>query len=356
MTFTKRNATPKQISIYVSVIVTIILVASNSIAYFLFYHTTNLWIIAGTTLFTILVTYFAFNIALESFLYRRIKLIYKSIHQLKVRNQNDELKTRIRNSDDIISDVNADVLEWAQDKKEEIDELKQLEEYRKEFIGNLSHELKTPIFNIQGYITTLIDGGAEDAEMMEKYLQNAERNVERMISLVEDLDTIHKLESSRMHLEMEKFDVVKLAKEVMDMQEMKAQQKGIQISFKEEYSKPLWVYADKHSIKQVFTNLIVNSIVYGNEGGSTKIAYYDMDENILVEVADDGPGIDEKHLPRLFERFYRVDKSRSRHQGGTGLGLSIVKHIMESHQQSINVRSTINHGSTFSFTLKKFKA
>jgi two-component system phosphate regulon sensor histidine kinase PhoR len=356
MTFTKRNATPKQISIYVSVIVTVLLVAVNSLTYFLVFRAANVWIIGGMTLFTVLVTYFAFNIALESFLYRRIKLIYKSIHQLKVRNQNDELKTRIRDSDDIISDVNADVLEWAQDKKEEIDELKQLEEYRKEFIGNLSHELKTPIFNIQGYITTLIDGGAEDTEMMEKYLQNAERNVERMISLVEDLDTIHKLESSRMHLEMEKFDVVKLGKEVMDMQEMKAQQKGIQLSFKEEYSKPFWVYADKHSIKQVFTNLIVNSIVYGNEGGNTKIAYYDMDENILVEVADDGPGIDEKHLPRLFERFYRVDKSRSRHQGGTGLGLSIVKHILESHQQSINVRSTINHGSTFSFTLKKFKA
>lgn len=248
------------------------------------------------------------------------------------------------------------MLEWAQDKKEEIDELKQLEEYRKEFIGNLSHELKTPIFNIQGYITTLIDEGAEDKEMMQKYLQNAERNVERMISLVEDLDTIHKLESSRMHLEMEKFDVVKLAKEVMDMQEMKAKQRQLLLSFKEEYSKPFWVYADKHSIKQVFTNLIVNSIVYGNEGGNTKVAFYDMDENVLVEVADDGPGIDEKHLPRLFERFYRVDKSRSRHQGGTGLGLSIVKHILESHQQSINVRSTINRGSTFSFTLRKFKA
>lgn len=356
MTFAKRNATPKQISIYVSVIVTLILVALITGAYYLIYKVANIWLIAGTTIVIFLVIYFAFNIALESFLYRRIKLIYKSIHQLKVRNQKDELKTRIKDSDDIISDVNDDVLEWAQGKKEEIDELKELEEYRKEFIGNLSHELKTPIFNIQGYITTLIDGGAEDTEMMEKYLQNAERNVERMISLVEDLDTIHKLESSRMHLEMEKFDVVKLGKEVMDMQEMKAQQKGIQLSFKEEYSKPFWVYADKHSIKQVFTNLIVNSIVYGNEGGNTKVAYYDMDENILIEVADDGPGIDEKHLPRLFERFYRVDKSRSRHQGGTGLGLSIVKHILESHQQSINVRSTTGRGSTFSFTLKKFKA
>lgn len=356
MTFTKRNATPKQISIYVSVITTLLLVALITLSYYLIEKVFNPWITLGSTVVIFLVTYFSFKIALESFIYRRIKLIYKSIHQLKIRNQNDELKNRIKDSEDIISDVNADVLEWAQDKKEEIDELKQLEQYRKEFIGNLSHELKTPIFNIQGYITTLIDGGAEDSEMMEKYLQNAERNVERMISLVEDLDAIHKLESSRMHLEMEKFDVVKLSKEVMELEEMKAQNRNVHLSFKEEYSKPFWVYADKHSIKQVFTNLIVNSIVYGNEGGNTKVAFYDMDENILVEVADDGPGIDEKHLSRLFERFYRVDKSRSRHQGGTGLGLSIVKHILESHQQTINVRSTIGRGSTFSFTLKKFKA
>lgn len=356
MTINNRNATPKQISVYISVIITIILVAAIAIAQYFVFKKINFYFVGGFTLFCFLITYFGFKIALESFIYRRIKLIYKSIHQLKIKNQKDELRSRIKDSDDIISDVNADVLEWAQDKKEEIDELKQLEEYRKEFIGNLSHELKTPIFNIQGYITTLIDEGAQDKEMMQKYLQNAERNVERMISLVEDLDTIHKLESSRMHLEMEKFDVVKLAKEVMDMQEMKAKQRQLLLSFKEEYSKPFWVYADKHSIKQVFTNLIVNSIVYGNEGGNTKIAFYDMDENILIEVADDGPGIDERHLPRLFERFYRVDKSRSRHQGGTGLGLSIVKHILESHQQSINVRSTINRGSTFSFTLRKFKA
>lgn len=356
MTITKRNATPKQISLYISVIVTVILVTIITIAYYLIYSVANIWLIIASAFVFFLLTYVAFNIALESFIYRRIKLIYKSIHQLKIKNQKDDLKKRIKKSEDIISDVNTDVLEWAKDKKEEIDELKKLEEYRKEFIGNLSHELKTPIFNIQGYITTLIDDGAEDKEMMEKYLQNAERNVERMISLVEELDTIHKLESGRIHLEMEKFDVVKLGKEVLEMQEMKAQQRGILLSFKEEYSKPFWVYADKHSIKQVFTNLVVNSIVYGNEGGTTKLSYYDMDENIMVEVADDGPGIDEKHLSRLFERFYRVDKSRSRHQGGTGLGLSIVKHILESHQQSINVRSTIGRGSTFSFTLKKFKA
>ncbi len=356
MTINKRNATPKQISVYVSVIITVVLTTVITLAQYFIFQTLNGYLIGGMIICTFAITFLGFKIALESFIYRRIKLIYKSIHQLKIKNQKDELRSRIKDSEDIISDVNADVLEWAQGKKEEIDELKELEEYRKEFIGNLSHELKTPIFNIQGYITTLIDEGAEDKEMMQKYLQNAERNVERMISLVEDLDTIHKLESSRMHLEMEKFDVVKLAKEVMDMQEMKAKQRQVTLSFKEEYSKPFWVYADKHSIKQVFTNLIVNSIVYGNEGGSTKIAFYDMDENVLIEVADDGPGIDEKHLPRLFERFYRVDKSRSRHQGGTGLGLSIVKHILEAHKQSINVRSTINRGSTFSFTLRKFKA
>lgn len=356
MTLTKRNATPRQISLYVSVILTVILGAIITVANYITFKMANIWLILGTVIVIFLLTYFAFNIALESFIYRRIKLIYKSIHQLKIKNQKDELKSRIKDSEDIISDVNNDVLEWAQDKKEEIDELKKLEEYRKEFIGNLSHELKTPIFNIQGYVNTLIDGGAEDKEMVEKYLQSAERNVERMISLVEDLDTIHQLESGRIHLEMEKFDVVKLGKEVMELMELKAGQRSIKLVFKEEYSKPFWVYADKHSIKQVFTNLMVNSIVYGNEGGTTKISYYDMDENILVEVADDGPGIDEKHLSRLFERFYRVDKSRSRDQGGTGLGLSIVKHILESHQQSINVRSTVDRGSTFAFTLKKFKA
>lgn len=356
MNIAKRNATPKQISLYLSVIVSVVLACGTTLAHFLLFKIFEIWLLVGSLAVYFLIIFISFNTALESFIYRRIKLIYKSIHQLKVKNQKDDLKARIRKSEDIITDVNDDVLEWARDKKEEIDELKQMEEYRKEFIGNLSHELKTPIFNIQGYITTLIDGGTEDKEMMEKYLQNAERNVERMISLVEDLDTIHKLESSRMHLEMEKFDVVKLAKEVMDMQEMKTQAKGIQLSFKEDYSKPFWVYADKNSIKQVFTNLIVNSIVYGNERGNTKVAFYDMDQNVLVEVADDGPGIDEKHLPRLFERFYRVDKSRSRHQGGTGLGLSIVKHILESHKQSINVRSTVGRGSTFSFTLRKFKA
>ncbi len=351
-----RNITPKQLSLYSSLILTSAIALVLMVNIFVPLHQWRWAVVSLSIVLTFFLSYFIFKNALERFIYRKIKLIYKTIHQLKLKTQSDSLKQRIRKSRDVISEVNDEVLVWARDKKDEIDELKKLEEYRKEFIGNLSHELKTPIFNIQGYLSTLIDSGLEDREIAEKYLQNAEKNVERMISLVEDLDTIHKLESGRMHLEFEKFDVVALAREVTEMLEIKAQSKNVTISYKEDYKSPIWVYADKNSIKQVFTNLIVNSIVYGNENGHTKISFYDMDENILCEVADDGPGIEEKHLPRLFERFYRVDKSRSRHQGGTGLGLSIVKHIIEAHHQTINVRSTVGRGSTFSFTLQKFRA
>jgi len=351
-----RNITPKQLAFYLSSGVAGTVAVALLASLFFGYGNINLLVLGGVTLLTGMVSYLSFRYALDRFIYRKIKLIYKTIHQLKVKTQSEELKRRIRESSDVIGEVNDEVLEWAQHRRAEIEELKKLEEYRRDFIGNLSHELKTPIFNIQGYITTLVEGGKEDREILDKYLTNTEKNVERMISLVEDLDTIHKLESGRIHMDFEKFDVVALSKEVVEMLEIKAQQKNATISWKEDYRTPIWVYADKNSIKQVFTNLIVNSIVYGNEGGQTKLSFYDMDENILIEVADDGPGIEEKHLSRLFERFYRVDKSRSRHQGGTGLGLSIVKHIIEAHQQTINVRSTTGRGSTFSFTLKKYKA
>lgn len=351
-----RNVTPKQLALYVSLIISGVVAVGVVASLRLTSGNLRYIVPVAAVLFTLLVVYIAVRYALERFIYRKIKLIYKTIHQLKVRTQNQDLRRRIRESNDVIGDVDDEVLEWAQNRKDEIDELKKLEEYRRDFIGNLSHELKTPIFNIQGYITTLVDGGKDDPEILEKYLLNTEKNVERMISLVEDLDTIHKLESGRIHMDFEKFDVVALSHEVVEMVEMKAQQRRVSLVYKEDYRTPIWVYADKNSIKQVFTNLIVNSIVYGNEGGQTKLSFYDMDENILVEVADDGPGIEEKHLSRLFERFYRVDKSRSRHQGGTGLGLSIVKHIMEAHHQAINVRSTLGRGSTFSFTLRKYKA
>ncbi len=346
-----KNASPRKIALYVasllSALVFLLLLLSDLLIHKTFSFIPNFIVLVIS--FTI--TYTLFNYAINEFIYGKIKLVYKTIHQLKV-SRKEDLKRRIVSGADIISEVNSEVLEWAKVKKQEIDELKKLEEFRREFIGNLAHELKTPIFNIQGYVSTLIETGLEDKEIAEKYLANTEKNIERMISLVEDLDTISRLESGQMHLELERFDITKLLKEVLDMTEMKAKAKNIKTEFKEDYNET-YVIADKNTIKQVATNLIMNSIIYGNENGTTKIGIYDMDENILVEIADDGPGIEEKHLNRLFERFYRVDKSRSRNQGGTGLGLSIVKHIIEAHQQTIHARSKVGKGSTFSFTLKK---
>ncbi len=232
--------------------------------------------------------------------------------------------------------------------------MKDTEKFRREFLGNVSHELKTPIFNIQGYVLTLLEGALEDEQINKKYLQRTQKSVERMISIVEDLESISTLEHNEKNLKIENFDIVDLCKSVQDSLEDKANKSTISLAFDKEYSS-IFVEADKMKINQVLTNLIDNSIKYGKENGSTKIRFYDMDDAILVEVSDDGIGIDEIHLPRLSERFFRVEESRSREKGGTGLGLSIVKHIIESHQQTLNIRSTVGIGSTFSFTLKKAK-
>jgi two-component system phosphate regulon sensor histidine kinase PhoR len=254
---------------------------------------------------------------------------------------------------DIISEMNEEVAQWAKEHRSEIEELKKLENYRREFIGNVSHELKTPLFNIQGYILTLIDGAMNDPVINKEYLLRTEKNIERMISVVEDLEVISRLETGEFELDMSVIDIVSLAKEVIDLLDTKSKKKGNLLFFREEYSKPIYVKADKERIRQVLINLVDNSIKYGKEKGKTKVSFFDMDENILVEVSDDGIGIESKDLPRIFERFYRVDKSRSREQGGSGLGLAIVKHILEAHQQTINVRSSPGVGTTFAFTLKK---
>ena len=219
----------------------------------------------------------------------------------------------------------------------------------------MAHELKTPIFNIQGYISTLLDGGLEDELINRKYLERAEKSIDRLINIVNDLDTISKLESSMNKLDLETFDIVALTKEIAEQAEMEADRKHITISVKGAENLPsvFWVQADKHYIGQVLVNLIINSIRYGNEGGATRIRFRDMLDKILVEVEDNGQGIGKEDLPRVFERFYRTDKGRSREQGGTGLGLAIVKHIIEAHGERISVRSEAGQGSTFSFTLKK---
>ncbi len=291
------------------------------------------------------------NFAIERFIHKKIKLIYKTIHRLKTQSKSATLT--IDYNTDVLSEVNKEVLEWAQDSRDEIAELKKQEEFRKEFIGNLSHELKTPVFSIQGYLLTLLEGGLDDPSINKEYLQRADKNLDRLINLINELDMITRLESGQTHLELEKIDIVEITADLFSALEYRAQQNGIMFKFKEANPKPVWVMADRSKITQVLTNLLVNSIKYGEEGGFTKVRFYDMDENILVEIEDNGSGIAQEHLPRLFERFYRVDKSRNRHQGGSGLGLAIVKHIIDAHDQTINVRSTEGEGSTFSFTLKK---
>ncbi|MDG1477277.1 MAG: ATP-binding protein [Vicingaceae bacterium] len=292
-------------------------------------------------------SYIGFRIAVERFIYKKIKVIYRTIHNLKLKKVDDSKEFSL-------AQIQTEVEDWDKLNKEEIGRLKGLESYRREYVGNLSHELKTPIFNIQGYLLTLLEGGLHDPNINVSYLEKASNSVDRMISLIENLDDISKLESGMIEMDIKKVDLVKLVKEVVGALEMQAQNNDVKLKFVDEPSKPVWVSIDESGINQVLVNLIVNSIKYGKEeNGETLIKLFDMDENVLVEVADNGTGIAEHHLSRLFERFYRIDKSRARTSGGTGLGLSIVKHIIEAHNQTINVRSTPEVGSTFSFTLKK---
>lgn len=275
--------------------------------------------------------------------YEKIKIIYKNIYKFKGTSNISDLN---------LENANIEAEEWANQQEEEMLRMKENENYRREFIGNVSHELKTPIFNIQGYIQTLLDGGLEDKDVNMKFLKRANVSVDRMINIVEDLEVISRLETDDNELEFENFNVVQIINEAFDQLELKASEMNIKLELSNESSSPI-VYADKNKIQQVFMNLISNSIKYGKKDGKTTVRLFDMTDKTLIEVADNGIGIDEDSLNRLFERFYRVDKNRSREIGGTGLGLAIVKHIIEAHQQTINVRSTVNIGSTFSFILEK---
>ena len=256
-----------------------------------------------------------------------------------------------------VDDISVELDSWAEGNDREIARLKEAEKFRKQYLGNVAHELKTPIFNIQGYISTLLDGGLEDEVINRKYLERAEKSVERMINILGDLDTISRLDSDMNQMHPESFDMVALCKDFAEQAEMEAAKRNITLQVKGADNLPssCWVSADKFYIGQVLENLIVNSIRYGKEGGLTKITCRDMLDKILVEVEDDGIGIAKSDLPRVFERFYRTDKGRSREQGGTGLGLAIVKHIIENHGEKVSVRSELGAGSTFTFTLKKVK-
>jgi two-component system, OmpR family, phosphate regulon sensor histidine kinase PhoR len=295
------------------------------------------------------VSYYCTQFMVNQFVYERIKLIYRKIFDKK----KIELPETSTDGVTMLEQVDSKVEEWTESKNKEIEDLKDLETYRKNYLGNVSHELKTPIFNIQGFLHTLIDGGIHDEEINKSYLKKAAKNVERLQTIVEDLERISKLESGQMVLDLQNFDIKKLTQEVLEEMELKAQQKNIKLTFKEGASQGWMVKADMGSVNQILTNLISNSIKYGKQNGSTKISFYDMDKIILIEVTDNGIGIPKHHTKHVFDRFYRVDKSRSREVGGSGLGLSIVKHLTEAHNQSVHLRSTEGSGSTFGFTLEK---
>lgn len=304
-----------------------------------------------TFFFAIIIGVFSFYMLqyrTERFIYQRVKKIYDDVSLL------DSATLRSQSITTDMATLTKEVKKYATDRKLEIENLKVREEYRREFMGNVSHELKTPLFTVQGYIETLLGGAMKDKELRKKYLERAQKGVERLVYIVEDLDLISKLEMGDLNLDYGVFNVVDLIQNVFDMLEMQADRKNIILMFDRKYPKPILVHADPEKIQQVLSNLIMNSIKYGKENGTTEVTIEDLVKNkIIVRIRDNGEGIEKQHIPRLFERFYRVDKSGARSEGGSGLGLSIVKHIIEGHNEKIYVESEFGKGSEFSFTLEK---
>jgi len=343
------KTTPRRLAFLISLIISLVCATLVILSLFLDIGHPIVMIIASIVI-AFIVAFFLIYYAVNNFIFEKINPIYKTIENIPI--TKDELKKKLEGKD-VIQEVNRMVINYAQNRAKKIKKLRRMEKYRKEFLGNVSHELKTPIFNIQGYILTLLDGGLEDPEINREYLERTEKSINRMVSLIEDLESISKLESGDLELEWENFDIVKLVKYVYELQDSIRARFNIDFTFDRNYDKPIMVAGDKKRITEVLNNLIINSIFYGNKGGKTTVSFQEMGENILIDVTDNGLGLEEDEIPRIFERFYRTDKSRSRDRGGTGLGLSIVKHIIEAHNQTITVRSEPGAGSSFSFTLKK---
>lgn len=332
-------------SLYISLFSAFVLTIFNY-----FFLQIEYWEIASFVFCLFLFSFFVIQFRAERFIYRRVKKIYDDVSLL----ENATFRNQPVTTD--MATLTREVKKFARDKKVEIETLKIREEYRREFLGNVSHELKTPLFTVQGYLSTLLDGAMEDKNIRKKYLQRAEKGLERLIYIVKDLDMISKLETGDINIELSEFNIVEVVQSVFEMLEMRAAKKNISLTFDVQYNKPIMVYADYDKIQQVITNLVVNSIKYGKQGGTTEVSIEDLVNNkVIVRITDNGEGIEKHHISRLFERFYRVDKSGARSVGGSGLGLAIVKHIIESHNEKIYVESEFGVGSEFSFTLEKAK-
>ena len=315
---------------------------------YLFFHKIDILFSLLTTLTVFLLSFLIIQFRVERFIYKRVKKIYNEVALLDVQ---DLEKRRITSDMETLS---KEVKKFAEDKRLEIEMLQIREEYRREFLGNVAHELKTPLFTVQGYLLTLADGAVNDKTIRDKYLKRANKGVERLINIVTDLDMISKLESGNLNLKFEKFNIIRLIQNVFELLEIKAKKRNVTLSFDKIYETPILVNGDIKRIEQVLINLIENSVKYGKINGKTIISVKNHSpKKFIIKITDDGEGIKEHHIPRLFERFYRVDQSRSREQGGSGLGLSIVKHIVEAHNQQVLVESELGKGTIFSFTIEK---
>jgi two-component system phosphate regulon sensor histidine kinase PhoR len=343
--FSTKNISPRQLSVFTA------LVLALPIGLLVYIIVNNwLWAVGA---FVVIAggAYFLISFVLERFIYRKIKLIYKFIHQTKA-TRKEETYYKYILPQKSIDEVREDVEAWAEENKQEIELLRRNEQFRREFLQNLSHEFKTPVFAIQGYVDTLLAGALANPEVNKKFLEKAAKNVDRLTHLLNDLDEISSLERGELVLYKKNFVIQELVKDVFESLSIKAEATTIHCSIKKGCESPLTVFADKEKIRQVFINLIENSIKYGKQGGAITASMYKTDgKHILIEISDDGIGINERHLPRLFERFYRTDEGRSIDVTGSGLGLSICKHIIEAHEQTIHVRSTEAVGTTVGFTL-----
>lgn len=344
-----KNLSPGQVAAVNAMVIATLVAGAG----FVFLLTWWMALLVFITLFGI--TYLLLNYLLQQFIYRRIKLIYKFIYQTKA-SKKEEMYYKYILPKKSIDEVSDEVEQWAEQRKAEIEVLLQNEVYRKEFLQNLAHEFKTPIFAIQGYVDTLLDGAMEQPEIRKKFLENASRNIDRLVNLMNDLDEISRLESGEQLLYQQHFVIQDVVREVCESLSIKLEKKQIRWGIKKGCEAPVTVYADKEKIRQVLINLVENSFKYGKPDGFIEASIYKTDgKHVLTEISDNGIGIDAEHLPRIFERFYRTDAARSRDRGGTGLGLAICKHIIEAHGQSIHVRSTPDIGTSVGFTLNSKK-
>ncbi|MBL7963055.1 MAG: sensor histidine kinase [Flavobacteriales bacterium] len=337
---------PRQVALYAALVVGLVLALVLVVLLVAGTVQAPVWVAVLLPLFAAGATYVLVAVGVEQFVHRRIKLIHRIIHDQRVRRTEDHDQRG-----DELKRMEQEVRDWASERRMEISELKEREAFRREFIGNLAHELKTPIFNIQGYILTLLEGGLEDEKVNRDFLNRASNGVDRLIKIVDDLDMITRLESGVLALEVRRMDLRDLVDEMIKAMEMRAGEQGI--TLRSLVPDETFVQGDRDRLAQVFTNLFANAINYGRPNGWCEVRVFDLGEQVLVEVADNGIGIAEEHLPRLFERFYRVGKSRARNEGGSGLGLAICKHIIDAHGQSITAKSTEGEGTTFGFTLRK---